>query len=163
MADEKEFGTVRADLAVFVDLLSRSGDLRRALETPFVAGEKRAALLGAVLERLGAAEKTRRFLALLQEHKRLDILKDIAAALPETWNESHGIVTFEVTSAVPLTGEQRERLERELEASEKKPVSLTFKIDPGIVGGLALRKGHIVFDASIQGNLDRMKAQIQQG
>mgnify|MGYP003333704743 CR=1 FL=1 len=52
---------------------------------------------------------------------------------------------------------------RELEALEKKPVRLVFRLDPAIVGGLAIRRGNVVYDVSIEGNLERMKERIEQG
>ena len=159
----EEFGKVQADLGVFCELFTGQSDLRAALQTPFINAERRAALLEEVLQRSGAGEKTRRFMLLLAEHKRLDLLVDIVESLPETWNERRGIVTFEVASVVPLTERQKDRLRRELEAAEERPASLVFTINPGIVGGLSVKKGNIVYDASVQGNLDRMKEQIQQG
>jgi F-type H+-transporting ATPase subunit delta len=163
MAGEAEFEGVRSELGAFVELCAGRKDLRDALASPFVPPEKKAAILADVLKACRAGEKTARFLSLILDHKRLDLLRDIAAALPETWNESRGIATFEVASVIPLTDLQARRLRETLEAAEGGPVRLAFKIDPGIVGGLSLRKGHIVYDVSIQGNLDQLKEQIQQG
>jgi F-type H+-transporting ATPase subunit delta len=160
---EPEFRAILSGIESFLDLYAKRKDLRSALESPFISAEKRAAVLGQVLKAGGAADKTVRFLLLIQEHKRLDLLRDIAAALPETWNEKQGILTFEVSSVVPLTDGQKARLAKRLETAEGRPVSLAFRIDPGIVGGLSVKKGNIVYDASIQGNLDRIREQIQQG
>jgi len=163
VAGEPEFRAILSDIESFLGLYAKREDLRSALESPFINAEKRASVLRQVLKAGGAADKTVRFLLLIQEHKRLDLLRDIAAALPETWNEKQGILTFEVSSVVPLTDEQKARLGKRLEAAEGRPVSLAFRIDPGIVGGLSVKKGNIVYDASIRGNLDRIREQIQQG
>jgi F-type H+-transporting ATPase subunit delta len=161
--DEAELDSVRADLAGFLDLYSGRNDLRNALLSPFINVGTKARILEDVLAKGRAGEKTVRLLRLLLEHKRLALLKDIADLLPETWNEKLGILTFEVASVVPLTGVQKRRLRETLEAAEGRPVSLVFKIDPEIVGGLALKRGNIVYDVSILGNLNQMKEQIQQG
>ncbi|MEN6310176.1 MAG: ATP synthase F1 subunit delta [Acidobacteriota bacterium] len=163
MSGEAEFEAVRSELGAFLDLCAGRKDLRDALVSPFVPPEKKAGILTDVLKAARAGEKTVRFLSLILEHKRLDLLDDIAAALPETWNDNLGIATFEVASVIPLTDIQVRRLRETLEAVEGGPVRLAFRIDPAIVGGLSLRKGHIVYDASIQGNLDQLKEQIQQG
>ena len=160
---EKEFETVQADLRAFLNLFTGRNDVRAALQTPFINAERKAAILDNFLTLSGAAEKTRRFLSLLLDHKRFDLLQGIVEALPETWNETQGIMTFEVASVIPLSESQKDRLRRDLEAAEKRPASLVFTIDTGIVGGLSVKKGNIVYDASIQGNLNRMKEQIQQG
>ena len=90
----------------------------------------------------------------------MGLLPEIVAALPEAWSEKHGVVTFEVASAVALAEDQIVRLTRTLEASEQKPVRLVFKTDPGLVGGLTVRKGHIVYDASVEGELAALQERL---
>jgi F-type H+-transporting ATPase subunit delta len=161
--DDAEFASVRAELGAFLDLYAGRAELRNALLSPFVNARAKARILEDVLAKSGVAGKTARLIALLLEHKRLGLLEDIVGILPEMWNEKLGIVTFEVASVIPLTDVQKGRLRETLEAAERGPVSLVFRIDPGIVGGLSLRRGHIVYDVSIQGNLNQLKEQIQQG
>jgi F-type H+-transporting ATPase subunit delta len=161
VGDKAEFRSVETELQAFLELLGESPELRKALLSPFLNGRKKTEILAEVLKRSAAGPKTVRFLRLLLEHKRLDIFADIAAALPEAWNEKLGILTIEVASAVALAVGQKERLRKGLEALEGKPVSLVYRIDPEIIGGLSLRKGHIVHDASVQGNLMKIKDIIQ--
>ncbi|MGA2361448.1 MAG: ATP synthase F1 subunit delta [Candidatus Aminicenantales bacterium] len=163
MTDEAEFEAVRAELRLFLDLYAGHDELRKALLSPFINLRTKARILQDVLARTRAGGKTARFLSLLFEHKRLALLGDIVAFLPEMWNDKLGIITFEVASVIPLTAVQKSRLRETLEAAEGGPVSLVFKIDPAVVGGLSLRRGHIVYDVSIQGNLDRLRELIQQG
>ena len=158
--DEKEYGSVSSDVRAFLALFEAREDLRRALTSPFVNARKRDAVLEKVLARLGTGPKAARFLALLLRHKRLDLLAAVVAALPEAWSDKHGIVTYEVVSAVPLTAAQRDRLARGLEASEKRPVRLVARIDPAVVGGLSASKGHIVYDASVEGRLAALRERL---
>jgi len=160
LVGEAEYGSVEADVRAFLDLFLSHRDLKRALVSPSANARKRNAVLAEVLARLGTGPKASRFLALLQHHKRMELLPEIFAALPEAWSESRGIVTYEVASAVPLTAAQRDRLAASLEASEKKPVRLVLKTDPGLVGGVAVRKGHIVYDASIEGELGALQERL---
>lgn len=161
--DEPEFESVQAALGRFLDIYTGNDELRKALTSPFLNAGTKGRILENVLARIAARDKAARFVSLLLEHKRLDLLQDVSAVLTEAWNEKLGILTFEVASVVPLTDVQKTRLRQMIEAAEKKPVRLVFKIDPGIIGGLAVKRGHIVYDASVQGNLDQMKEQIQQG
>ena len=160
VADEKEFAAVGAEVRAFLEAFASHADLRRAVVSPFVNGRKREAVLGEVLARLGTGPKASRFLRLLQHHKRLDILPEIVAAFPEAWSERLGLVTYEVTSAVPLTEAQQARLARGLEASEKRPVRLVPRTDPAILGGVTVRKGHIVYDASVEGTLAAIQERL---
>jgi F-type H+-transporting ATPase subunit delta len=161
--DEKEYLSVGTEIRAFLELFVAREDLRRALVSPFINAAKRDAVLAEVLERAGTGPKASRFLKLLLEHKRFDLLPDIVAELPQAWSDKLGILTYEVTSAVPMTAGQKDRLVQGLEASENKPVRLVCKTDPAVVGGLALRKGHIVYDASIEGELTALKERLGQG
>jgi F-type H+-transporting ATPase subunit delta len=158
--DDGEYAAVTSDVRAFLDLFRSREDLRQALTSPFVNARAKAAVLDEVLARGGTGPKATRFLKLLLEHKRVEILPDIVEALPESWAEKNGVVSYEAASAVPLAAAQQERLRRDLEAREGKPVRLVLKIEPGLVGGLALRKGHIVHDASVEGELDALKERL---
>lgn len=160
LADDREYASVGAEVHAFLEVFVSNADLRRALVSPFVNARKRDAVLGEVLSRSGTGPKASRFLALLQHHKRMALLPDIVEALPDAWSGKKGIVTYEVASAVPLTAAQQSRLAASLEASEGKPVRLVLKADPGLVGGLAVRKGHIVYDASVEGELTALKERL---
>ncbi len=159
--DEKEYESVGADVRAFFGLFESRQDLRQVLVRPFVNARKRRAVLEAVLKSLGTGPKASRFLAILLGHKRLALLPAIVDALPGAWSEKLGIVTYEVTSAVPLTAAQKKRLAAGLEASEKKPVRLVERTDPAVVGGLAVRKGHIVYDASVEGLLAGLRERLE--
>ena len=104
--------------------------------------------------------KTKRFLLLLVENTRLMLLPEILECLPALWNEEQGIATFEVSSVIPLNANQKKRLEEKLSQLEKRPVALSYRLDPSLIGGLSIRKGNIVYDASIQGDLERIKQKI---
>jgi len=163
LADEAEFRSVLGDIRGFAALVAGRDDLRRALANPFLNARKRAGIVREVLEKSGAGIKTVRLILLLAEHGRLKLLPEIAAAAPEAWNERRGIATIEVASVVPLTDDQKVRLEATLERLEGRPVSLGYRIDPGIIGGLALLKGNVVTDVSVEGDLLRLKEKITEG
>lgn len=163
LQDAREFESVGAEVRAFRDLFVSREDLRKALVSPFINVRKKSAVLDKVLSGSGTGPKASRFLSLLLKHKRLDILPAVADLLPEAWSDKLGLVTFEVTSAIPLTDGQKARLSEGLEVLEKKPVRLVFKTDPAIVGGLAVRKGHIVYDASVEGRLAALKELLGQG
>jgi len=160
LADEAEYGAVGGEVRAFRDLLLSREDLCHALTSPFVNARRRAAVLDALLPGLPTSPKATRFLKLLLDHKRLDILPQIVDALPAAWADRRGIVTYEVASAGPISEAQQARLARALEAAEGRPVRLVLKSDPGLLGGLALRKGHIVYDASVEGELRALQERL---
>jgi F-type H+-transporting ATPase subunit delta len=163
LEDETEFRRVQGEIEGLLGLMRSRDDLRRVLSNPFLNARKKAGIVRGIAGRMGWLDKTIRFLSLVVEHGRLEILPDIAAAVPAAWNERQGVLTFEVSSVVPLTEEQKDRLKAELERLEKKPVSLDFQRDPELIGGLSLRKENIVYNVSVEGDLLRLKEKIQEG
>ena len=160
LKEDREYEPALSSLRIFLEVYSSREDLRTALSRPALNARKKAALLEDVAARTGVRGKAMRFLSLLLTHKRLDLLPDIVGLLPEAWHEKHGVWTFEVSSAVPLTDAQKDRLRVRLEVWQKRGVRLVYKIDPGIVGGLALRRGNVVYDASVQGQLDKFQESL---
>ncbi|HDT12761.1 MAG TPA: ATP synthase F1 subunit delta [Candidatus Aminicenantes bacterium] len=162
LADDREYEAVGSEVRMFLGVFESHPDLGRALVSPFLNARRREAILDEVLKRSGTGPKASRFLKLLQHHKRMEYLPAIVEALPQAWSERQGIVTYEVASAVPLSEAQQGRLAKSLEASEGRPVRLVLEDDPGLVGGLALRKGHIVYDASVEGRLNALQERLGQ-
>ena len=109
---------------------------------------------------LGPALGGTRFFPYASEEEALE---DVLRLVPELWRESQGIETFEVSSAVPVAPPQRLRLQAELERREGRPVFLEYRIDPGLVGGLSLRKGNIILDVSLRGRLAQLKERLIEG
>lgn len=163
LKDEEEFSVVSQELRQFASLLATHPELSRALSHPYIPAARKALLINEILTRAGASGKTTRFLLLLLEHGRLGLLSEILQTLPVYWHEKKGVTTYEVSSVVYLSEGQKDRLKRELEHLEKRPVFLQFKIDPDLVAGLSLRKGNVIYDASLRGHLRKLRERICEG
>jgi len=158
--NKKEFGSLCAELGKFDDLLSSNTQLKETLISPLLPVSKKKEIANLILERTSLGDKVKRFFLLLVENNRLVLLPEIRELLPMLWNEEQGIVTFEVSSVIPLNPSQKKRLEEKLAVLEQRSVTLTYMIDPSLIGGLSIRKGNTVYDASIQGDLERLKQKI---
>jgi F-type H+-transporting ATPase subunit delta len=157
LRDDGEFALVHRELGEFESLLRNHVRLHSLLFRPFLSSVKKAAIIEEILERETRSEKTRRFIRLLVRHGRLEILADVVRELPALWRTRRGVRTFEVRSVVPMSEGQKRRLEGELARLEGAPVFCDYGLDPGLVGGLFIRKGNMVFDASLRGGLERLK------
>jgi F-type H+-transporting ATPase subunit delta len=161
--NEREFESLVDELREFDNFLSAQTKLRDTLKSPFLPATKKTEIAAQILGRSSHGNKAKRFLLLLVENNRLALLPEILELLPVLWNEEQGIATFEVSSVVPLNAAQKNRLEEQLIRLENRPVRLMYKIAPSLIGGLSIRKGNIVYDASIQGDLERLKQKIAEG
>lgn len=141
--------------------IMRMPSARIVFTSPTVsAGDKRGAL-----ERLlpNVPPTLRSFLSILAERDRLDEVPGIATELRELVNRQRGIVTAEVTTAVPLDAELENTLtERLASYFNKRPhqVRLRAHVDQGIIGGVIARVGDRVIDDSVRGRLERLRRAI---
>ncbi|MFQ6068999.1 MAG: ATP synthase F1 subunit delta [Candidatus Aminicenantales bacterium] len=163
LKNEVEYRRVSQELSGFASLLERHDRLGRVLHSPFLPKKKKARLVREVLSRAKASSKTERFVHILIDNNRLKLLSGIMDILPLFWNEKKGIVSYEVYSAAPLNKAQKERLKRKVEAMEKRPVALSFSLDPALLGGIALKKGNIIYDVSLRGQLAKLKEKMIEG
>ncbi len=93
--------------------------------------------------------------AALDEPRQRQLVDDFFARVPETVR-SNGAASAEVTSALPLTAEEQARAKRQLGLED-----VTFKVDPRILGGVVVRVGDRVIDASAAGQLEEMRAALR--
>ncbi|NIM57884.1 MAG: ATP synthase F1 subunit delta [Candidatus Aminicenantes bacterium] len=160
---EAEFSAISQELSNFALLLNKHEKLKDTLLSPFLPTSKKTQIAEEVLSKQALGEKASRLISLLVENNRLGLFPDIIESLPEVWNEQRGTYTYEVASVVPLTDDQRKKLEKKLESLERRPVILKYRIDPELVGGLCVRRENIVYDVSIKGNLMKLREEISEG
>ena len=157
---EKEFRPLYEELTDFSRLRSTHEELKEILSNPFVTKSKKREIIEELLAKKSFGDKASRFVLLLLENNRFELLPDILDLLPELWDEERGILTFEVASVVPLREDQKKKIQEKLELLEKKPVVLRYRIDPDLIGGLSVKKGNIIYDTSIKGHLLKLKERI---
>lgn len=161
--DEKEFEILSDQMIGFLDLLSEHEELNVALTSPFLPPAKKMQIAKEILDKGGLEGKIGRFILLLVENNRLELLSEIVDLVPLLWDEKQGISPIEVASASTLSDDQKKRLKQKLEILEGGPVSLSYTIDPELIGGLTLKKGNLVYDVSIKGSLENLKERISEG
>lgn len=163
LKNEDEFESILRRLFSFKNILLSHKSLGAVLSSPFLPLTKKLGIVKEILAKSAFETKASRFILLLVENGRLPILDDILALMPEVWNESKGVSTFEVCSAIPLTSLQKKRLEEKLIKIEGRPVFLKYKEEPSLIGGLFLKKGNIVYDVSLKGQLQKLREIICEG
>ncbi|MBE0460617.1 MAG: ATP synthase F1 subunit delta [Candidatus Aminicenantes bacterium] len=161
--DKQEFTVLYKQLTAFENLLSAQEEVKDALTSRFLTVTKKKEIAEQILEKMEMEKKVLRFILLLVQNNRLELFSAIWKSLPDVWDETKGISVFEVFSVVPLTDKQKQKLTEKLEYLEKKPVSLKYKIDPTLIGGLSVKKGNVIYDISIKGNLMRLKELMSEG
>lgn len=158
LADErKALDRVAEDLRGLGRLIAESPDLARMIRSPILSREAQGAAIAALAERTGLDPLTRNFLGLLARNRRLFALPAMIRQYLETLAARRGEVTAEVVAAAELSPGQRERLDAELRRAVGQKVAVDFRVDAGLIGGLVLRLGSRMIDASLKTRLHRLE------
>jgi ATP synthase F1 delta subunit len=151
---------VREQLAQFADAVHSSHELQVFLFSPyFSTQEKQAGLERAVR---GADEILTRFLELLVEKHRMPVLFRIRQDYESLCEEAERRLAVEITSAVELDPATAENVAAQIGAHTGRRIELRRHVDPEIIGGLILRVGNSILDASVRTRLERLRKQVAQ-
>jgi F-type H+-transporting ATPase subunit delta len=157
-AEEGRVEPVRRDLGEFVQAMESSAELRQLLLAEEVSDTRKTEVLLELTE--GGDELMRNLLRLLVDKNREGELAAVYRAFVDLVERAQGLVHVEVVSAVPLTAPLQEALRTKIESSLKKTVELTLTVDQEILGGLRLRIGDRVADASVRHRLEKLREML---
>jgi F-type H+-transporting ATPase subunit delta len=152
---------IEEQLAVFVDLFTRYPLLEKVLLNPAVPVPRKRAVVSDVSVRLGVTPVLAKLLILLAERDRLVLLPDLLSTYRDRLLDHRHIVRAEVTTATPLTAERAQEIERRLAGVTGRQVTVTSRVDPGIIGGVIARIGSTVYDASVTRQLERIRSRLE--
>ena len=142
-------------------LYESTPEVADALTNPLYPMDVREKVMAGIVASMGADKVMGKFLNLLVEKKRAEILPEIAEEykimVDTEKNVSHG----SVISAVELSGELQAKVQATLEKLTGKKVELTAKVDPSIIGGVIAKVGDLVLDGSIKTQLAGLKDSIK--
>jgi len=149
--------TVEADLKSLKGMIAESSDLRILLSSPRFSGEDKANGLSAIARRAELSDTTTRFLGVLAANRRASALGPIIAAFERLVETHRGVIAAHVTTAVPLSPTQSDTLSSALRTAFGKDPLIETHVDPAILGGLRVRVGSRLYDASLKSKLDSLK------
>ena len=151
---------IREQLGEFAEALDGSRELQIFLFSPyFSSAEKRDGIAQSVS---GADAELVNFLELLAEKHRMPAIFRIRQHYEELWAEANRRLEVRLTSAVELDRQVVERVGAEIERQTDRTIDLESEIDERILGGLVLRVGNMVLDASLRGKLERLRKEVAQ-
>ena len=156
--EQDKLDKVRDELVEFADALSESRELQVFLFSPyFSSAEKSEGLDKAVSD---ADETTLNFLKLLNEKHRMPMVFRIRAELDQLWEAENRMLPVTVTSAVELDQSTVKQIGDRIAEQTDRKVDLSSRVDPDILGGIILRVGNSVLDASIRNRLENLRKQV---
>ncbi len=148
------------DARGLVSLLNDSEQLRTFFDNPFVQSESKKSVVNSILGD-GSNSYLRNFLMLLVDRKRIYLLEAICKQYLSLLRQLNKTVLAEVISAVPLSEEQERAVkERVITMTNAREVELDKKTDSNLIGGVIIKVGSQVIDASLRGQLRRLSLRL---
>jgi F-type H+-transporting ATPase subunit delta len=152
---------VEGDLGTLDRALSESPDFARMIGSPVLSREGQGRAVGALAERFGLGDIVRNFLGVLAKQRRLAGLPAMIGEFRRQLAAHRGEETAEVTSAVPLDEPQLAEIRNAVASYAGRPVQLTAAVDPTLLGGVVLRIGSRMVDASLKTKLQNLELSMR--
>lgn len=149
--------SVESDLASLKSMIAASADFRALLTSPRFSADEKARGLAAIAARAGLCDTTGRFVGVLAANRRSGALGEIIEAFRRLVEAHRGAIAAHVVTAVPLNDEQMQALVAALRDAFGKDPKIETHVDPAILGGLRVRVGSRLYDASLKSKLDSLK------
>lgn len=162
LADEgKSLDSVAGDLSSLKTLIAESADLAKLIRSPLIDRTDKAAAMNSVLQQAGADDLTRRFIGIVARNNRLFALPGMIEAFLAELAQRRGEVTAEVASAKPLSETQLASIAQTLQSALGGRVAIEPRVDPSLIGGLVVRVGSRMIDASLKSKLQRLQVAMK--
>ncbi len=149
-----------SEMLGFLSLVSKDAAIATLLDSPSITREKVAtAVLSVAKEQLN--DHGCNFVRQLAANGRLELLPEILALFEMHKADYEKTVEVELTSAIKLTEQQLTEFSNRLESKLGRKVNINCHIDLNVMGGLIIRAGDLVIDASIRGKLNELADSLQ--
>lgn len=153
---------VSTALDSFSAMMAESADLRRLIESPAFTAEEQVAAVKALLEKAGISGIAANFIGLVASKRRLFALPGMIAGFRARVAEAKGIVSAQVTLAEEPSAAQLKDIAATLKDVAGKDVAVSVKVDPAIIGGLVVKMGSRMVDASLKTKLNSIRLAMKE-
>ena len=138
------------------------GDVLDVLRNPARPLRQRTDLVDALLASR-VPEPILKLVGLLVQRGRVDRLGAVTAEYRRMLNERNGVVQAVARTAMPLTNDETAALEKKVATMTGRTVDLRVEVDESLIGGITVRVGDTLYDASVRGRLERLRERLVAG
>ncbi len=152
---------LREQLGQFADALDQNHELAVFFFSPYFSTQEKQDALGRMLD--GADPLFLNFLGVLIENHRMPVIFRIRHEFERLWEEENRMLPVEITSAIALDPATTEKVGEKIGERAGRKVTLAARVDPDILGGIIIRVGNSILDASIRTRLEQLRRHVAQG
>ena len=151
---------VRGELLRFEAALKTSPELGAVYANPAVDLDTKLKLTSQLASRMKLGDLPKKMLEVLVRSNRINDIGGILSAVAHYVNEAMGVAVAEVRSAKPLGPDEMDRLAKTLSEKVGRKVELDVRTDPALLGGLVVKIGSEIWDASVAGKIERFRESL---
>jgi F-type H+-transporting ATPase subunit delta len=156
--DHDKLDVVREQLGEFVDALDADRELQVFFFSPYFSTQEKSDGLDKAVT--GADPIVQNFLKLLIEKHRMPAIFRVRRELDSMWEEENKLLPVEVTSAIELDKKTVKEIGDRIGEQTGRKVELSARVEPDILGGIVVRVGNSIIDASIRARLEQLRKQV---
>jgi F-type H+-transporting ATPase subunit delta len=156
--EQDKLDLVREQLGQFADALDGNRELSVFFFSPYFSTEEKKEGLGRLLD--GVDPAFANFLALLVENHRMPVIFRVRREFDALWEQENQMLPVTITSAVPLDEATVKSIGDAIGQQTGQRVELTANVDPDVLGGLVVRVGNSILDASIRNRLENLRRSV---
>ncbi len=156
--EQNKLDAVRDQLGEFADTLDSNQEMQVFFFSPYFSTPEKVEGLDKVVT--GAEPILKNFLTLLIEKSRMPAVFRVRRVVDELWQRENKLLPVEITSAIELDKKTVKQIGDRIGEETGQKIELSEQVDPDILGGLIVRVGNSIIDASIRARLDQLRKQV---
>jgi ATP synthase F1 delta subunit len=156
--EQDKLDAVRSQLGEFADAMHESRELQVFFFSPYFSTQEKQDGLDRAVS--GADEIVVNFLKLLIENHRMPVIFRVRRGYDELWEQENRLLPVQVTSAVELDEATVKQIGDRIAEQTGQRVDLSATVEPDILGGIVVRVGNQVLDASVRNRLESLRKQV---
>ena len=158
LASEKKLVDVVLDDLLFIQsMIKNNKDLKLVIKSPLIKSNDKLEILQNILKSKNPNELSLTFLKVLSKNKRFQKTVDIISQFKNINAQKRGDVLADITSAEKLSNEQQDNIKAQLRTILGDKLSLSYKVDEQIIGGLIIKVGSKMIDTSLSNKINKLK------
>jgi len=150
------------DLLKIKNYINQSSDFKLLIKSPLISADDKMNILKKILSKHSSNSLTSNFIKVITYNKRINFLPIIIDRYNSINTEKRGDVIADITSAEILTDQQKKGIKSQLGSMLGEKLSLNFKIDNKIIGGLIVKVGSKMIDSSLNSKINKLKIAMQE-
>jgi F-type H+-transporting ATPase subunit delta len=161
-SESRSVDEVNGDLASLAAMIEDSADLKRLVMSPVFSAEEQTSAMGAILAKAKIGGLAANFIRLVAAKRRLFALPEMIRAFQGEVARARGIVTAKVTLAETPSAKQINDIKAALRDVAGKEVAVDVNVDPSIIGGIIVKMGSRMVDASLKTKLNSIRTAMKE-